>query len=105
MTELKGHERKYLRGLAHGLKPVVQIGIKGITEGLILAINEALDTHELIKIKFIDMKEMKKELSDEIAAKTCSELCGIIGNIAILYKRQRDPEKRKISLKNAGAEG
>jgi RNA-binding protein len=100
MTSLKGFQKKYLRGLAHSLKPVVQIGKEGITDGVIRAIDECLYRHELIKIKFTDFKEkdQKEALTNEFAGKTGSELVGMIGHTAILYRRQTDPEKRKIAV-------
>lgn len=98
MKTLKGSQRKYLRGLAHKLKPVVQIGKNGITDELITAVNEALDSHELIKVKFMDFKEEKMALSHDINERTGSETVGMIGNIAIIYRQQSDEEKRKIIM-------
>jgi RNA-binding protein len=98
MDTLKGFQKKHLKGLAHGLKPVVQIGKEGITEGVIRAINEGLRRHELIKIKFTDFKDLKEALTYEIAIKTGSGRVGMIGHTAILYRQQTDPEKRKIAL-------
>ena len=98
MSRLKGSVRTYLRGLAHHLKPVVMVGQSGITEGFIGAVNDALDTHELIKIKFNSFKQQKKTLAEEIEQKTRSEMVGLIGNIAIFYRQQPDKEKRKIQL-------
>jgi len=95
MKELTSSERKKFRGLAHGLKPIVQIGQNGLTEKVIEAIKIALKDHELIKIKFIDYKDEKKEISAEIAEKTKSTLAGLIGNIAIFYKMSANPEKRR----------
>ena len=96
METLKGSERKFLRGLAHGLKPVVQVGKGGLTAVVIAAVDAALGDHELVKVKFLDFKEEKKELSAEIGSRTGSELVGLIGNVAIFYRRQADPSKRKI---------
>ncbi|HON38923.1 MAG: ribosome assembly RNA-binding protein YhbY [Desulfomonilia bacterium] len=98
MKSLTGAQRKYLRGRAHGLNPVVQVGKQGITPELIKAVNEALDSHELIKVKFVDFKEERRELSREIAERTSSEAVGLIGNVAILYRQQPDEQKRKIRL-------
>ncbi len=100
MTSLKGFQKKYLRGLAHSLKPVVQIGREGITEGVIRAIDECLFRHELIKVRFTDFKEkdQKEALTGDFTAKTGGELVGMIGHTAILYRRQTDPEKRKIAV-------
>lgn len=100
MTALRGFQKKHLKGLAHNLKPVVQIGKEGMTEGIIRAVDEGLLRHELIKIKFTDFKDkdQKETLTREIEIKTSSERVGIIGHTAILYRPQVDPEKRKIVL-------
>ncbi|MFC1839916.1 ribosome assembly RNA-binding protein YhbY [Thermodesulfobacteriota bacterium] len=100
MSKLKGFQKKYLRGLAHGMKPVVQIGQKGLTGELIKSADQALETHELIKVKFNEFKEKdrKKEISENICRKTGSEVAGTIGHTVILYREQKDPEKKKIFL-------
>ena len=100
MTTLKGFQKKHLKGLAHSLKPVVQIGKEGLTEGVIRAVGDGLLQHELIKIKFVDFKdkEQKAELSREIEVKTQSDRIGMVGHTVILYRQQADPQKRKITL-------
>jgi RNA-binding protein len=98
MEKLKGKDRKYLRGLAHSLDPVVMIGHEGLTDAVIRSINKALDDHELIKIKFGKFKEEKEELSAQIEQATSSEMVGMIGHVAIFYRMNPDAEKRKIRL-------
>ncbi len=100
MKKLEGFQRKYLRGIAHGLKPVILIGQKGLTPELIKSAGEALESHELIKIKFLDFKkkEQKSEITTLLERRTASEIVGLIGHTAILYRQQKDPEKRKVSL-------
>lgn len=100
MEGLKGFQKKYLRGLAHGMKPLVLIGQSGLTQGVIKAVDEALETHELIKIKFNDFKEkaQKEEIIGDIKAGTASEMVGMIGHLAIFYRMNPDPEKRKIMV-------
>lgn len=98
MEKLKGSARKYLRSLAHHLKPVVMVGRNGISEQLTASVAAALNDHELIKVKFSEFKEEKKEIAEEIATVTKSEVVGIIGNIAILYRQHPQPEKRKIKV-------
>ena len=95
---MKGSAKKYLRAQAHHLKPLVIIGAKGVTDGLIASVDLALQDHELIKVKFGEFKEAKKEISAQIAQATKSELVGLIGNIAILYRQHPEPEKRKIKI-------
>ena len=100
MKKLEGFQRKYLRGVAHGLKPVVFIGQKGLTREVLLSAEKAFERHELIKVKFNDFKEKeeKKEISGRIERETGSENVGMIGHTAIFYRQQEDPEKRRISL-------
>ncbi len=100
MKELKGSQKKYLRGLAHKLNPSAFVGQKGLTESLIGEIDKALETTELIKIKFIDFKEkeQKKALTDDITKATGSHLAGMIGHVAILYRQNEDIEKQHIKL-------
>jgi RNA-binding protein len=98
MDKLKGAQRKHLRSQAHHLKPLVMIGAKGVTDQLIGSVDLALKDHELIKVKFGEFKEDKTEISGQIAQATNSEVVGIIGNIAILYRHHPEPEKRKIKI-------
>jgi RNA-binding protein YhbY len=68
--------------------------------GKIASNEEALNRHELIKVKFIEIKEkkQKKALAGAIEDKRDSQLAGIIGHTAIFFREHRDPDKRKISL-------
>ncbi len=98
MSRLPGSARKYLRGLAHGLRPVVQIGKDGLSEPVWLALDAALASHELVKVQFLAFKEERRELAETIAARLSCECVGVIGHIAIFYRAQPDPEKRRITL-------
>lgn len=81
------NERRELKSRAHHLNPVVMVGQKGITDELIKATDKALLDHELIKVKFIEFKEERRELAADMAKRTGSDLVDIIGNIAILYRK------------------
>lgn len=100
MDELKGFQKKYLKGLAHGMKPLVFVGQKGLSPAITRAVDESLEKHELIKVKFIEFKEkdQKKDIAGSIEKETASKLVGMIGHIAIFYRLPQDPEKRKIVL-------
>jgi len=100
MPELSGFQRKYLKGLAHRLKPVVSIGQKGLTDSSIAAIEDALDTHELIKIRFLDMKEkaQKASAAHDIETACSCDVVGKVGHIIIVYRQHADPKKRKVSV-------
>jgi RNA-binding protein len=100
VEKLKGFQKKYLRGLAHGKKPLVLIGQKGMSPSLIQAIDEALDTHELIKVKFNEFKEKdeKAAVVEIVETQTGAEMVGMICHMAIFFRQQKDPEKRKIII-------
>jgi len=100
LQKLKGFQKKHLRGLAHNIKPVVYIGQKGITDTVVRSVDEALNSHELIKVKFVDFKEKghKKQIADAIEQQTGGEIVGMIGHTVILFRRHSDPQKRKIKL-------
>jgi RNA-binding protein len=98
MQPLTNAQKQYLRRLAHDLKPVVQVGKNGLSENLYEALEHELDAHELIKVKFMDFRDQKRELTDELVERTGSALILLIGNIAIVYRQQPDLERRKIRL-------
>ncbi|MBC8075959.1 MAG: ribosome assembly RNA-binding protein YhbY [Chloroflexales bacterium] len=93
---LNNAQRQYLRRTAHSLRPLTQIGKAGLTNSVINAIDQALEAHELIKVKFLDFREEKQALSDEIVGATGSTLVSLIGNIAILYRP--NPELKRLVL-------
>ena len=96
MNNLSSSERKYLRGQAHHLEPVVLIGKNGIKDGTIESINKVLQTRELIKIKFREVKDEKLSLSEKIAKKSHSEIVGLIGHTLIIFRLNPDSEKQQI---------
>ena len=98
MNNLSSSQRSYLRSQAHHLEPVVLIGKNGITDGTLKTVNTALNTRELIKIKFREYKDEKQSLSPKIAKLTDSQIVGIIGHTVILFRQNPDPEKQNIRL-------
>ena len=98
MKNITSSQRSYLKSKAHHLEAIIFIGKNGIIDGTIHSIIASLDARELIKVKFRDFKNDKKELSKQIAAQTHSIIVGIIGHTLILFKQNIDLEKRKYIL-------
>jgi RNA-binding protein len=92
---LQGYQRKYLRGLAHGFEPVVQVGQAGVSEAVVAAVLQALEDHELIKIRMREPED-KRGMASELAARAGAHLVGLVGHTAILYRPH--PEKPVIQL-------
>lgn len=86
MIELTSKQRKFLEKSAQSMSPLVLIGGAGVTEEQIKQIQAVIKIHELIKVKFNEFKDEKKELARAIEEKTDSTLVRIIGNVAIFYK-------------------
>lgn len=98
MTGLSAEEKRRLKSKAHHLRPVVYIGRGGMSDAVIQATDKALGDHGLIKVKFIDYKDEKKVLAEELAGSTGSFLVTIIGNIAILFR----PDEAASAAGNTG---
>lgn len=88
---LSNAQKRYLRGLAHDLKPVILVGAKGVSDALVSELLLALEHHELIKVKVAAGDRDTRDLwIGELLEKSQAALVGRIGNIAILYKRRAD---------------
>ncbi len=94
---LSNSQRRYLRGLAHSLKPVIQTGNKGLTPALIQEFAGALDHHELVKVKFgSDDRAERAEQIDTLQKAVGAEIVQSIGKIACFYRR--NAEQPKLAL-------
>lgn len=95
---LKSKEIKKLKSLANTLDIKYQIGKGEIDDKVITLLNNALKSHELIKISF--NKNIKSEIDDftnKIIKSTNSEFVSKIGRTIIIYKENKD-KKDKIVL-------
>jgi RNA-binding protein len=98
MTELTNRQRTKLKGMGQLLEPVLRVGHAGLSEAFLASLNQALNDHELVKVKFSDFKDQKKELAPKLAELTGSHLIMRVGNVVVLYREQPDPAKRKIKF-------
>jgi len=90
---LSSAQRRRLRGLAHGLTPIVQVGQQGVTPAVLSAVAQALLDHELIKVRLREPED-KHGMSTALAEGTQSTLCGLVGHTVILYKPH--PERPQL---------
>ena len=82
-----------LKGRAQLMKPTLKVGHEGLSAPFIAALDDALKNHELVKVKFSDFKEQKKELAPQLAEKTNSRLIMRVGNVAVLYREKKSGGK------------
>lgn len=88
---LASAQKRYLRGLAHELKPVILVGGKGVTDGLLAETTSALAIHELIKVKVAAEDRDARDLAiATLAQGVDAALVTRIGNIAVLYRPSAD---------------
>ena len=94
---LTSSQIRYLRGLAHPLKPVLLMGSKGVTAGVLKELEQALDDHELIKVRLSggDRAARATELA-KLTESSHAEAVQTIGHIAVLFRR--NDEKPCIAL-------
>lgn len=96
VMNLSTKQKQHLKGLAHGLKPVVLMGANGLTEAVLAEIEIALNHHELIKVKIAsEDRETKNLIVEAIVRETGAENVQVIGKTLVLYKQSDD---RKIEL-------
>jgi RNA-binding protein len=97
---LTAAQNRFLRGQAHGLKPLLQVGGKGITDTLVAELDGALEHHELIKVKVAaEDREARDAMIEQLAQRSGAALVQRIGHVAILYRPSKD--KRQIVLPRA----
>ena len=94
---LNKEQKKHLLSLSHNSDPVVWIGQNGLTENVLEEIENALEYHELIKVKIrVGEREVRDQVIDDTCAKTGSELVKKIGNVVTLYRRNKKKPKIKL---------
>ncbi|KGG80186.1 ribosome assembly RNA-binding protein YhbY [Caloranaerobacter azorensis] len=94
---LTGRQRSYLKSIANGLDPIIQIGKNGISENLIKQIDDALEAREIIKVKILNNSLLEtKETANKIAKLTDSEFVQSIGNKFVLYRESKDNKKIEL---------
>lgn len=91
--QLTARQRKYLKGLAHPLQPVVYIGQNGVSDSVLNEVNQTLHARELIKIRIRCDDQLEfKNLSDQLADKADANLVQAIGHTVVLYRQSKDPQ-------------
>ncbi len=99
---LDGRQRRHLRALGHHQKPLVQVGIHGLTPGIVQAVDQVLLQHELVKVRVTGDLELPLDtLAGELALATGAALAQTIGRTLLMYRPH--PEKPRIVLPGAEA--
>ena len=86
MSPLNNATLRALTARAQLLKPAFKVGKEGLTPPFIAALDEALRHHDLLKVKFADLKEQKHELAPQLAERTGSRIVMQVGHVVVLYR-------------------
>lgn len=88
---LTGKQRSYLKSLANGIDPIMQIGKGGVTDNVRKQIDEALEARELIKIKLLNNSMLEtKQTANEVAQSVGAEFVQSIGNKFVIYRESKE---------------
>ena len=95
---MTGKQRRYLRAIAHSIKPVLNLGKQGLSKQIKKEIKAQLMDHELIKIKVLDACPLtKKECAENLSIDTEVEVVQIIGKTLLLFCQNPDAPKIKFT--------
>jgi RNA-binding protein len=86
MIPLTNAQVRDLKAQAQRLKAALKVGKVGLSPQFLAALDEVLKHHELVKVKFDEFKEQKRELSPLLAEKSGSHLVTRVGNVVVLYR-------------------
>ena len=94
--KLTSKERAHLRAEAHHLHAIVHIGHNGLTDTLVLATDDALRTHELVKVALARTVDVKpKDAAHELAERVTAEVIQTIGRTCTLYRENPDIKRKQ----------
>lgn len=94
---LTSAQTRFLRGQAHDLKAMLQVGGKGITDSFVTELDQALELHELVKVKVgAEDREARGAMIQTLADRTGAAVVQRIGHVVVLYRPSKD--KRQIVL-------
>jgi len=93
MDPLTNAQVRNLKAQAQRLKARLKVGKEGLSPSFLGALDEVLKHHELVKVKFEEFKEQKKELAPQLAEKSGSHLVIRVGNVVVLYRPKPVEEK------------
>jgi RNA-binding protein len=89
--KLTNNQKKYLRSIAHDLKPFVMIGQHGLSESVIAEIDSTMLKHELIKIKLrVEDRDEKQKIIEKILEFSHAEIVQVIGGVLVIYRPFED---------------
>lgn len=96
---ISADRKKQFRTIGHQLNPIVTIAGNGLSEGVLLELNRALDDHELIKVKLaLTEREERKAIVAELQSLRNVELIQEIGKVVLLYRANKNANPKLSNI-------
>ena len=89
--ELTNRELSALKARAQLLKPMLKVGKEGLSPAFLKAVDETLAHHDLVKVKFDEFKDRRKELGPQLAAGVSARIIMAVGHVIVLFRRKPQP--------------
>jgi RNA-binding protein len=86
--QVAGRDLRDLKAKAQRLKPLVKLGKEGLSDSFVAGLDQALSDHELVKVKFEEFKDQKKELAPALATRARAQIIMRVGNVVVLFRRK-----------------
>lgn len=94
---LNSRQRAQLRGMANNYEAIFQVGKGGINDQLIKQVDEALEAHELIKLRVLETSpDTSRQAADIIAERVGADVVQVIGYRFILYRESKNNKTIKL---------
>ena len=90
LAPLSNAEIRKLKAAAQRMKATFKVGKSGLSPQFLQSVDDGLKHHELLKVKFDEFKEEKKQLAPVLAEKTFSHLIMQVGNVVVLYRKKTE---------------
>jgi RNA-binding protein len=92
---ISGKRRADLRAEAHHLVATVHVGQQGLSPTLIASLDDALRTHELVKVQLGRAPELKaKDAAAKLARAVHADVVQVIGKTTTLFRENPQLERK-----------
>ena len=91
---MSSKQRAYLKGLAMNMDPIINVGKASVTPEIVIAVDEAIEKRELIKLGVLkNCMDDPRDIAEIIAERTKSQVVQVIGKKIVLYRpNKKDPK-------------
>ena len=96
---MTGKERALLRADANKLRATVHVGAAGLGRALVASVDDALRTHELVKVQLTKQVDVPARVAArQLAEATGAEVIQVIGKTTTLYRHNPDLKRKPGAL-------